>query len=178
MATTKKPVSYESALSKATATCSATECSAAEIQRKLTKLGVERSDIEKIIDWLVNNNFIDEYRFARAFVNDKYKLGFWGRRKIVSSLKFDHHISQPAIESAISDIDTDVYLENLNALLTSKFRSINKSSKDINKKKASLFRAGLTRGYEASLITGIVSHLTGSDSYVDVDIDNFENEPQ
>lgn len=164
-------ISYDEALMKAASLCSTTECSAMEIRRKLARRKAGCDDIDKIVDWLIDNNFIDDERFARAFVNDKYKLSLWGRRRILNSLKYDHGIPADIAQEALSDIDDATYRENLCILLQTKYRQLKESGKDEKAQKASLFRLGVSRGYESAMVASRVAELTDGDAS---DFDNLD----
>ena len=64
---------YKSALDKAMAHCSRREFCCDDIRSKLSLWGVENNDAGKIIGTLIRENFINESRYAEAFVRDKFK---------------------------------------------------------------------------------------------------------
>ena len=84
---TNQPLSEEAALKKAARYCSTAEHCRAEVAEKLRQWGVPASSAEQILTRLVQERFIDEERFCRAFVNDKHLLAKWGKRgKVPKSL--------------------------------------------------------------------------------------------
>jgi Uncharacterized protein conserved in bacteria len=140
----------EQALNRAAALCSKSERCISEITRKLKDWGISEEDSEKIITRLLNEKFIDEYRFARSFINDKYKYSKWGKTKISYSLKMKN-IPHDIISSLLDEIiPEDNYSDSLLALLQKKLKTIKGDSKA--ELGAKLFRFAASRGYESSEI--------------------------
>ena len=108
---------YQTALHKAAAYCSRSEHCISEIEEKLSKWGIDKEDSEKIIKRLTEEKFIDQQRFCRSFINDKYKYNKWGRIKIAYALRMKK-IDQQTIYDAMDEvINDDLYFENLENLL-------------------------------------------------------------
>ena len=82
----RKPVSPEAMLLKMMDLCARSEQSSGEIRQKLYRKGITGHEARKIIDRLIDDSFIDDSRFARAFANDKARFALWGRRKIRAGL--------------------------------------------------------------------------------------------
>lgn len=141
---------YTQALSKAMDLCSKAEKCVSDIQAKLNEWGVEHSDSRKIIATLIVEKFIDEERYARYFVRDKFRFNQWGRIKIVFMLK-SKNIPSPLIDEALFEIDDEAYHELLQKLLKEK----SKKTKFINEydKKGKLIRFAQSRGFEYEDIT-------------------------
>lgn len=119
-----------------------------EVVEKLKTLGMFQTAIDHIINHLLENNFLNEERFAKAFARGKHKFKYWGKRRIEQELKF-RDISAYNIKSALKEIEED-YLTNFYKLADHKWESINESSLEKKKKKWIDF---LTRkGFEANLI--------------------------
>jgi len=145
---------YKTALNKAMALCSSREYSTREIQDKLGSWGIGSTDKEKIIDVLKKENFINEERFATAFVKDKFSYNKWGKIKISSQLKAKQ-ISGSIIKSALDSIDHEVYTRVITDLITSHKRSVN--SKNQYDLKSKLLRYGLSKGFESSILLDILN---------------------
>ena len=77
-----KKITKEEALKKAMRICSKQEKCKFDIKEKLYNLGLENIYINEIVDLLEKENFIDEERYCKFYVRDKYKLSKWGRKKI------------------------------------------------------------------------------------------------
>jgi regulatory protein len=137
-------ITVQQALSKAMALCSKAEKCVFDIQQKLEEWGVEQADIQKIIHVLKAERFIDEERYARYFVRDKFRFNQWGKVKIVYMLR-QKKIAPSLIEEALQEIDEQVYLDLLVKLLKDKSRK----TKFINEydKKGKLIRFAQSRGF-------------------------------
>ena len=136
---------YKKALEKASAICSKQEYCRSDIQKKLSKWNIEQTDQEKILEWLEEEKFIDESRFASFFVRDKFRFNRWGRQKIRWQLR-GKGISDEVIDEAITEIDEEAYQESLDAVMRDKLRQVR--DKEPIKKKAALIRNALSKGYE------------------------------
>ena len=125
--------------------CSLREQCRSDIYGKLEKLGVPRERADEIIAGLCNDKYIDELRYARAFVHDKSSIQGWGiaRIKLVLQRK---GLPQEAVAAAIEDIDCNKAEERLMELMEAKWKSLSNES-DPLRKQAKLYRFALGRGY-------------------------------
>jgi regulatory protein len=147
---------YKTALNKAMVQCSKREYCKSDIRAKLEQWGIGVSDKERIIEELEKENFINEGRFAKAFVKDKFNYNKWGKVKIASHLKVKM-ISGNILKEALDSIDNDVYLKTLNVLITRHRRSV--KSKNKYDLKAKLLRYGLSKGFESYLLYEILNEI-------------------
>lgn len=146
----RKQVTPDIALAKAEALCSVAEYCTDDILKKLSRWNLSLSESGKIIQRLVETRFIDNRRFALAFVRDKYRFSKWGVRKIRFAL-YQKHISSDIINEALEEgIDPEEYYSILLAVLRSKSRSIKEGNCFEGRTK--LFRFAASRGYETDLI--------------------------
>ncbi|MCT4639605.1 MAG: RecX family transcriptional regulator [Bacteroidales bacterium] len=113
----------EQALGKMMQLCSQSEKCEYDIQQKLIKYGLSNSDIENVIDKLIEEKFIDETRFCRAYVNHKFRFNNWGRVKIRHMLK-TKKISNTNIEEALSSITDEEYCDKVMRILRSKLKNM------------------------------------------------------
>lgn len=133
------------ALKKLATYCSQAEHCRAEVVEKMQRWGLPYEAIDRIVEQLVEEKFIDEERYCRAFVNDKYRLEKWGKVKISQALQLKK-IPSTIYWSYLNEIDKDEYLDVLRKLLASKRKSIHANSDfELNGK---LIRYALSRGYE------------------------------
>jgi regulatory protein len=147
---------FETAIKKAMALCSRREFCSDDIRTKLLLWGIDNNDAERIIGILINENFINESRYATAFVKDKFKYNKWGRVKIAAHLKVKK-LPPDIIKYALDSIDNDLYIKFLNELITSHRKSVKaKNQYDL---KAKLLRYGLSKGFESSLLYDILNDL-------------------
>lgn len=144
----------DSALQRLMAICSRKEVSEGELVRKLIRWGIESEKQEEILETLRKNNFVDNLRFAKAFVNDKSKFNKWGPRKIEQALTL-HNIPQSIINEAMSVIEKDD--DMLMSLLKKKKETISaKTSLDLRTK---LIRFGISRGFDLDLVVNVAKQL-------------------
>ena len=140
---------FKTILTKAMQICSRKELCASDVETKLESCGTAKVDAHKILNILLKENFINEERYAKAFVNDKFKYNKWGKIKIASHLKAKR-IPSAIISLALDSIDNDQYIKTIEALLKSHKKSI--KAKNDYELKAKLIRFGLSRGFESSLL--------------------------
>jgi len=141
-------ISKEVALGKAASLCSLSEHCSSQIREKLSTWGVSDKDAEEIINHLVEEKYIDNLRFARAYCHDKFLYSHWGRIKISQMLR-QLHISSEEIAEGLATIPEEAYLQTLDDALRSK----DKTLKDTDKyqRKGKLVRHLLSRGFEMGL---------------------------
>jgi regulatory protein len=120
-----------------------------EIRAKVRPWGMYSEDVDILISDLIQNNFLNEERFASAFVSGKFRIKRWGRIKIKQHLK-QKNISNYSTNKALNEIDEEEYLQTLNDLLESK----NRLTKATNKwdRLAKLQRYMHSKGYEGDLV--------------------------
>ena len=147
---------FKIALDKAMAQCSYREFCCDEIRNKLSLWGVDNSDSEKIIVILVSENFINEPRYAAAFVSDKFKYNKWGKVKIAAHLRAKK-LPTDIIKSALDSIDNELYSKLLRGLIEGHRKSFKaKNQYDL---KANLLQYGLSKGFESNLVYDILNEI-------------------
>lgn len=151
-----KEINVEEAFNRASSLCATTEKCAADIMEKLRLWGASEEDCEAVIQRLVELNFIDEERYARAFVKDKFRFNKWGKVKIAMQLRHKK-ISESIILAVLEEIDEEDYLRTLHELLQQKARSL--KYKDQYDKQAKLYRFALSRGFELESIKAVYADI-------------------
>lgn len=119
----------------------------------LERHGAEKPDIESIINNLVKEGFIDESRYAHAFVHDKVRFAKWGRVKIAQAL-WQKRIPQDITDAALESIDYDEYLAALKDVVKAKFRTVKGATEYERKMKT--MRSVCSRGYEPALVRKVL----------------------
>lgn len=145
----QKQLSPEEALHRAAALCSAGEQCIFDIREKLLRWGIAPNDSKEIIEKLIQRKFIDEERYCKSFVNDKFRFNKWGKVKIIYALR-QKGIPSQSINNAINCIDEEKYLETLQETILSKRKSIKDDTPE--NVKAKLFRFAASRGFEPEYI--------------------------
>jgi len=141
------------ALAKAEYFCAYQERAQQEVRNKLYEWGLWPDAVENVIIQLIAGNFLNEERFAKAYVQGKFKQKGWGRNKIKQGLKFKN-IPPALLKKAILIIDGDDYLAMLEKVLYKKAGLI--SEKDAYKRRYKLQQYAISRGYEPDLINDIL----------------------
>ena len=113
----------------------------------------ESGDIDRILKHLIKEGYIDESRYARAFVHDKVRFAKWGRVKIAQAL-WQKRISQDVADSALATIDEDEYMTALNDVAQSRYRAAKGATEYERKMKA--MKSVCSRGYEPQLVRKVL----------------------
>lgn len=138
-----------SAYLKATAICSRGETCSFDIHEKMKKWGLEEEDALAVIRQLKEEKYIDDERFARAYVKDKFRFNHWGRQKIAFML-YSKKIGKEIQEAAFEEIEDESYDEQLAKLLKDKEKTI--KATDPYDKRNKLIRFAMGRGFESEKI--------------------------
>jgi len=152
-------ISKEVALGKAASLCSLSEHCTQQIQEKLLSWGLSAKDAEEIVSHLVEEKFIDNARFSRAYCHDKFLYSHWGRVKIRQMLRH-LRLSDEEIAEGMQTIQEEGYMQALEEALLAKDRTLKDT--DIYQRKAKLIRHLLSRGFEMGLVIEAV------DEYLDI----------
>lgn len=120
-----------------------------EVEEKLYSFRLSTSEKEQLLIYLIENNFINEERFAQSFVRGKHNYKFWGKNRIINELKF-RNISSKIIEIALKEIPEATYLENFHALAEKNWE--NSTERKGQKKNKKFVDFLLRKGFEMSLI--------------------------
>lgn len=139
----------ESFYQKAAAYCAASEKCTFDVLKKLSDWEAPEDSREEIINRLKAEKFIDDERYTRAYVNDKFKYNKWGKVKIRYHLRHKN-IPDGFIYNALDEIDETLYTSILEDLLNTKQKSV--KAKSPYDKKVKLVRFASGRGFEPELI--------------------------
>lgn len=140
----------------ATGRCARSEQCRSDIADKLRQRGLPKEELEPLLDRLEDEGYINEERYCRAFVSDKYRFDRWGRLKIAAALR-QRRIAESLIGAALEEvIDEEVYLLNLRDLIAKKAASLCPDRGPSAPEKDKIVRFVASRGYEPHLIFSIV----------------------
>lgn len=145
---------FDLVLSKMKNSCSRREYCEADIINKLKSFDLTESEKVTIIKSLKDEAYIDNLRFCKAYVNDKFKFNRWGKKKIFISLK-SKGIDEGDINSELNKIDAQEYLNVIEELLKSK----KVKAKNEFEKKGKLTNYALSKGFEYDLINKVIEKL-------------------
>jgi len=144
-----KEMTASQAYQRLSALCARSEHCQQEMLEKMRQWGVGEEDQAQVMARLVSEKYVDDERFARAYIFDKIRYSKWGRRKVEQGLwmkRIDESISRPILD----EVDDDEYLQVLRPLLKQKRRSTRAASEyDLTMK---LIRFALGRGFTMDII--------------------------
>lgn len=145
----KKDMTEQDAYLQLAALCAQAEHCQQEMRDKMRRWELDETVQNRIIDRLIKERYVDDERYARAFVKDKIRYNKWGRRKVQQGL-WQKRIDADIQQRVLDEIDEKEYLDVLRPLLKQKRKSIRAASDyELNQK---LARFALSRGFTFDLI--------------------------
>ena len=145
----KKDMTEQEAFLQLAALCAQAEHCQQEMRDKMRRWELDETAQNRIIDRLIKERYVDDERYARAFVKDKIRYNKWGRRKVQQAL-WQKHIDADIQQQVLDEIDEKEYLDILRPLLKQKRKSIRAASDyELNQK---LARFALSRGFTFDII--------------------------
>jgi regulatory protein len=138
--------------------CSYQERAHAEVKEKLYGFGLRKVEVEEIISTLIEENYLNEERFAEGFAGGRFRMKQWGRVKIKYELK-QKQVSDYNIQQALDSIEEDAYMETLKKLAGVKWKSIKSPGVNIYTRIAKTTAYLLQKGYESTYIKRVLDEL-------------------
>lgn len=151
-----KSYSVKEATLKLMQYCAYRDRSQKEVEDKLIEMKMIPEAREQIIIKLMQENFLNEERFARSFVRGKFRIKKWGRIRIRQELKF-RGISEPIIRLGMTEIDEKLYIATLYELAEKKLVLIRETNS--LKRRQKLTNHLLQKGFESGLVFEAVDSL-------------------
>ncbi len=145
----QKYYSYEDALRLMKRYCAYRERCHKEVEQRMQNLGWAGEMREKIMIRLIEEDFLNEERYARAYARGKFYINKWGRNRIVHNL-ISKGISSRNIEAGLTEIDETDYLDTLRQLIKKKKNEYAGTPSYVKKQK--ILRYMTDKGYEIDLI--------------------------
>ena len=131
------------------ALCAQAEHCQWEMLEKMRRWEVPEEAQARVMQRLVSERYVDDERYAQAFVKDKIRYNKWGRRKVDQAL-WQKHIDENIRKRVLDEVDDDEYLKVLRPLLKQKRKSTKANSDyELNQK---LMRFALGRGFTFDII--------------------------
>lgn len=148
-----KPLSPDQVLDKMAKYCAYQERCTKDVTEKLNTFEIPAKEKDDILNYLIDNRFVDNNRFAKAFVRGKINQSGWGLNKI----RF--HLAQKGIDKAIIDealqtYDEETYRQRLLDILKSKAKIV-KAENDFEKNRK-LAAYAMQKGFEANLVWEVI----------------------
>ena len=145
----KKEMTEQEAYLQLAALCAQAEHCQQEMHDKMKRWGLDETVRQRVVDRLVRERYVDDERYARAYVKDKIRYQKWGRRKVQQGL-WQKHIAEDIQQQVLGEVDNEEYLTVLNPLLKQKRKNIKaQSDYELNQK---LLRFALGRGFTFDII--------------------------
>jgi Uncharacterized protein conserved in bacteria len=148
-----KKFSKEQALPKIKQYCAYQERCHAEVKEKLYSFGLYKKDVDQLISQMIEENYLNEERFAIQYAGGKFRMNQWGRVKIKHALR-QKQVSEYSIKKALKQISESDYKKTLQKLAEQKLKTL-KSETNIFSKKKKLLDYLLQKGYEGELIKNV-----------------------
>ena len=144
-----QPLTPDQVLDKMVKYCVYQERCVKEVRDKLRTYDIPQKDKDKILDYLLDNRFVNDERFAHSFVRGKINQSGWGMNKIRFHL-VQKGIAKDIIDEALGQTDEDVYRQRLIDILKTKAKTI-KAENDFEKKRK-LAAYAMQKGFEGDLV--------------------------
>ncbi|HIZ85810.1 MAG TPA: RecX family transcriptional regulator [Candidatus Coprenecus stercoravium] len=125
--------------------CSRREYCSSAVLQKIRQKGLDGKEAAAVLDRLVRERYVDDARYARAFVRDKALLSGWGQRKIAFALSVKG-ISKDIVEAALREVSPEDSEARMRQVLSAKWKSV--SGKTLYERRTKLLRFALSRGYQ------------------------------
>ena len=145
-------------LVKAANFCAYQDRTQAEVRERLQKWEVWGDEAEEIITYLIEENFLNEERFAKIFAGSKFRVKHWGRQKIRYELKA-RKLSEYCIKVGLAEIEDEDYIKTLEMILEKKKHEL-RTEKQPLVLKQKLSRYALGKGFENELVWQIIGKIT------------------
>jgi len=152
----KKYLTKEQALQKLKQYCAYQERSHSEVVQKLWDLGVRKAEHDDIIAALIEDDYLNEERFAVQYAGGKFRMKDWGKKKIYYALK-EKQVSTYCINKALQSIPEEDYLKTLRQLAEKKYNALKGEQYMVRHKKTMDYL--LQKGYEPELVGSVLKSL-------------------
>jgi regulatory protein len=155
-----KPLTLDQVLDKMAKYCTYQERCVKDVLDKLRTYDIPQGDRDKILDYLLDNRFVNDERFAKSFVRGKINQSGWGRSKIRFRL-MQKGIEKEIIDEALEQTDEEVYRQRLIDILKTKFKTI-KADSDFDKKRK-LAAFAMQKGFEGALVWEVINGIASQE---------------
>lgn len=151
----KNQLTKEQALQKLKHYCAYQERCHSDVKEKLYSLGVWKKDHDEIVATLIEEDYLNEERFAIAFAGGKWRIKQWGRIKIKYEMK-QKQVSDYSIKKALKQINEEEYFAVLSKLAKEKYAALKNEQYLVRKKKTMDYLIG--RGFEIELVRNTIEN--------------------
>lgn len=149
-----KPLSPDQVLDKMAKYCAYQERCTKDVVEKLKTFDINQKEKDEILNYLIDNRFVDNKRFAKSFVKGKINQSGWGLNKIRFHL-MQKGIEKEIIEEALGQTDEETYRQRLVDILKTKEKTV-KAENDFEKKRK-LAAYAIQKGFESPLVWEVIN---------------------
>lgn len=154
--TPAKPLTPDQVLDKMAKYCAYQERCVKDVRNKLTTFDIPEETKTKILDYLLDNRFVSDERFAQSFARGKVNQSGWGLNKIRFHL-MQKGIDKEIVDEALGQTDEEVYHQRLIDILKTKSKTV-KATTDFEKKRK-LAAYAMQKGFESSLVWEVLKEI-------------------
>ena len=144
-----KRLTIEEAQKRILRFCAYQERSHHEVRNKLFAFGLIRQDVDNILTFLIEEGFLNEERFARAFAGGKFRMKKWGRLKITRELE-RHDLTANCIRLGLREIEDHAYEHTLREIIQRKLENLEEVN--LYMKRDKLAKYAIRKGFEPELV--------------------------
>lgn len=145
----RKRLTVEQARQKILRYCAYQERCHQEVKNKLYELGLNSSDTDEMLSYLITEGFLNEERFAKLFAGGKFRIKHWGRIKIVHALE-SKGISKKCIQIGLKEIEEADYHLTLENLITARIAQGETEDRFVLRNK--IAQSLIQKGFESELV--------------------------
>ena len=151
-----KPLTPDQVLDKMAKYCAYQERCVKDVKDKLKTFDIPQESKDEILDYLLDNRFVNDERFARSFVRGKLNQSGWGVNKIRFHL-MQKGITKETIDEALGQTDEEVYKQKLIDILKAKSKTVKAETDFERKRKLAAF--AMQKGFEGSLVWEVLKEF-------------------
>lgn len=156
----RKQLTKEQALQKIKQYCAYQERCHLEVKEKLYTYGLFKQQVEELLSRLIEEDYLNEERFAIQFAGGRFRMKQWGRVKIKYELK-QKKVSEYCIKKALTEINEEAYQKILHQLANKKWKDISENEPDKFTRMSKTTAYLLQKGFEAELVRNEVTRIAG-----------------
>jgi regulatory protein len=158
-----KDITEKEAFQKLSALCARGEHCQHDMLEKMRQWGMDEEEQARVMQRLVAGRFVDDERYARAFIHDKIEYNQWGRRKVEQAL-WQKHIDAGLSKSLLDEVDDDTYVGILKPLLRQKQRTV--TGRSDYERSMKLIKWAVGRGFTMDIIRQCLD-VSDEDEFLD-----------
>ena len=151
-----KPLTPDQVLDKMAKYCAYQERCVKDVKDKLKTYDIPQESKDEILDYLLDNRFVNDERFARSFVRGKVNQSGWGVNKIRFHL-MQKGIDKDVIDEAFGQTDEEIYKQKLIDILKAKSKTVKAETDFERKRKLAAF--AMQKGFEGALVWEVLKDL-------------------